>query len=243
MPLKWKELGPAPADLAEARLVLHQAVQLVAAVGQSLAKTAADDSQQSLSLGDGTWLGVAAGKVRAGLEPEGLVLFLADADGKPKAKFPLAGRTLQEGLQVLEAGLNAKLTLPKHPAGDFPHHAIADGARFPSSGESSRAYLAKLFSNTQSTLGSRETTMWPHHFDLACTVGKVSAGFSPGDGEDGLPYWYATFNPPLKKAPAIAGGGRWRTSGWPGADLQLEQRATPEEENVKAFFQSAFAAA
>jgi hypothetical protein len=238
MPLKWKQLGTAPADLAEARLVLHQAVQLVAAVGQSLARTAPDDSQQSLSLGADGWLGVAAGKVRAGLQPEGLVLFLADADGKPKAKFPLAGRTLQEGLQVLEAGLNAKLALPKHPA-DFPHHAIADGARFPSGGESSRTYLAKLFANTQAVLGA-PARMWPHHFDLACTVGKVSAGLSPGDGTDGLPYWYATFNPALKKAPAIAGGGRWRTAGWAGAELPL---SSPEEGQVKAFFQSAFAAA
>jgi hypothetical protein len=237
----WEPLGPRPRDLIEARLILQQAVQLVAAVGQTLAKTAADDSQQSLELSEDlkSWLGVPAGKVRAGLEPAGLVLFLADAKGSPKAKFPLAGRTLQEGLKILEVGLDAKLTLPAHPA-DFPHHAIADGVRFPTGGEASRACVAKLFANTQRVLGTK-ARMWPHHFDLAATIKTVNAGFSPGDGTQGLPYWYATFSKPPSKSRAIAGGGRWRTSGWAGAELHLESE--PGEAQVKAFFQSAFDAA
>lgn len=233
----WEPLGPMPRDLLEARLVLQQAVQLVAAVGQSLARTAPDDSQQSLELSADltAWLGMPAGKVRAGLEPESLILFLADAKGAPKANFPLAGRTLQEGLKILEAGLDAKLALPTHPA-DFPHHAIADGARFPAGGEASRAYVAKLFANTQRLLAAK-ARMWPHHFDLAATIKTVNAGFSPGDGTSGLPYWYATFSKPPKQKPAIG----WRTSGWAGAELLLAP--TTGEAQVKAFFQSAFDAA
>jgi hypothetical protein len=238
----WEPLGPMPRDLTEARLVLQQAVQLVAAVGQSLAKTAPDDSQQSLELSADlkSWLGAPVGKTRAGLEPVSLTLFLADASGAPKAKFPLAGRTLKEGLQILEAGLDAKLALPMHPA-DFPHHAIADGARFPTGGEASRACVARLFANTQRVFGKAKSRMWPHHFDLACTVKTVNAGFSPGDGTQGMPYWYATWSKPPKGPPAIDGGGKWRTSGWAGAELLLEQK--PEEAQVKAFFQSAYDAA
>lgn len=43
----WEELDPTTAGLAEARLALHHAIQLVAAVGQALAPRAEDDSQQS----------------------------------------------------------------------------------------------------------------------------------------------------------------------------------------------------
>ena len=53
---RWEELNPTEPGLVEARLLLQQAVQLVAAVGQSLGERDADDSQQSLSLaGGGTW--------------------------------------------------------------------------------------------------------------------------------------------------------------------------------------------
>src|SRR5438067_9402848 len=136
--VRWDELQPAREGLAEARLVLHYAVQLVAAVGQSLAEKAPDDSQQSLTLEGGVWLGapVAGGKLRAGLDPVRLELRLCDAAGKALAAFPLAGRTLAEGLSFLAAELARRgqpasaLALPKHPA-DFPHHSLADGARFP----------------------------------------------------------------------------------------------------------------
>src|SRR5471032_592496 len=140
----WEALGPAPADVLEARLVLHQAVQLVAAVGQSLSPAALDDSQQSLELSPDlrTW----RGKLKAGLEPRGLVLLLWEK------QFPLAGRTLAEGLAFLQSELSRPLALPKHPA-DFPRHPLADGARFPADGEASRAFLARIFANTQRVLG------------------------------------------------------------------------------------------
>lgn len=40
---RWEELNPSEPGLVEARLLLQQAVQLVAAVGQSLGERAADD--------------------------------------------------------------------------------------------------------------------------------------------------------------------------------------------------------
>jgi hypothetical protein len=226
----WEEPGPTPADLPEARLVLHQAVQLVAAVGQSLLPAAPDDSQQSLLLSADlqTWLG----QLEAGLDPTRLVLQLGEK------RFPLAGRTMAEGLAFLQGELGRPLALPKHPP-DFPHHALADGARFPPGGEASRAFLARLFANTQRVLGM-PLRMWPHHFDLAGSAKTASVGFSPGDGSQGLPYWYATFSPPLNTPPAIAGKGRWRSSGWIGAELELSQLEPGKGyAQVQEFFRSA----
>jgi hypothetical protein len=226
----WEEWGPAPADLPEARLVLHQAVQLVAAVGQSLLPAAPDDSQQSLVLSADLqiWLG----KLKAGLDPTGLVLLLDEK------RFPLAGRSMAEGLAFLQGELGKPLTLPKHPP-DFPHHPLADGARFPLDGEASRAFLTRLFANTQRVL-EIPLRMWPHHFDLAGAVKSANAGFSPGDGSKGLPYWYATFSPPPKVPPVIAGKGRWRSSGWIGAELELSQiEPGAGYTQVQAFFRSA----
>jgi len=259
----WEELGRAPSDLAEARLVLHHAVQLVAAVGQSLVEAAPDDSQQSLSLDSGlrTLLGtpVAGGKLRAGLDPARLVLFVANGAGAPVAEISLAGRTLAEGLAFLASELSRRsqrapaLALPKHP-GDFPHHALADGGRFPSAGHESRAFLARLFANTHRLLAGQRAPLrlWPHHFDLACRLRlasvSVGAGVSPGDGPHGLPYWYATLSPPppLDSLPVLAGGGSWHFTGWIGAELplaRLDRGAAAEQRQLSAFFQSALGAA
>ena len=263
---RWDELEPAREGLAEARLALHYAVQLVAAVGQSLAEKAPDDSQQSLALEGDAWLGapVAGGKLRAGLDPARLELRLCDAAGKMLAAFPLAGRTLAEGLSFLAAELARRgqpasaLALPKHPA-DFPHHPLADGAPFPNAPDGgARGQLVHLFANTHALLsGLREgqpaaLRLWPHHFDLGCSLqlGAVSLGMgvSPGEGASGRPYWYATPwpHPALDRLPPLAGGGTWHREGWVGGELPLERLtrgARAQRSQVLAFFQSARSAA
>ena len=225
---RWDEI---PRDLIEARLVLHHAVQLVAAAGQSLLPARPDDSQQSLSLGSSTWLGKAIGDSQVGLEPVELLLSVRGAT------LPLGGRTLAEGLDWLTAKLGKPLVPPAHPP-DFPHHPLAEGARFPEGGLAARRFLADLFAGTQRILAPHlaPLRMWPHHFDLACSLGWVNAGFSPGDGQDGLPYWYMTLAAEPPSLPALGGGGRWRTSGWKGAELPIEPRM--DGRRVQAFFAS-----
>jgi hypothetical protein len=251
--------------IVAARLPLHHLVQAVAAVGQSLAPAAPDDGQQALSVaGPRSWLGapVAEGRLRAGLDPVDAELRLCSAGGVPLARMAMAGKTLAQGLAFLREALRAEgvpdapLALPTHPP-DFPHHPIADGGTFPADGAGGRAELARLFAGTHDLLlrrvGGRASPirLWPHHFDLACTVsvGRVSLGLgvSPGDGGGGAPYWYATFDPrPGGALPALGGGGSWRTSGWSGAELPLSRllrEGAAQWGQVEAFCASALEAA
>jgi hypothetical protein len=258
---RWAELEPPQPGLAESRLVLHYAVQLVAAVGQSLAPKAADDSQQSLSVTDGApaWLGVtvAAGQLRAGLDPSRLELSLCDGAGAPLATLALAGRTMGDALRFLADELARRgqpataLALPTHP--DFPRHPLADGARFPV--ETGATGLVDLFADTRGLLDTmregQPLRLWPHHFDLGCSLqlGPVSLGLgvSPGDGVTGLPYWYATYSPPPapERLPALAGGGTWHLEGWVGAELplaRLTRGADAQARQLDEFFRSALSA-
>jgi hypothetical protein len=264
--LDWEELDPSAAGLGESRLVLHHAIQPVAAVGETLAPRAADDSQQGLSVrARRSWVGatVGGGRLRGGIDPVALELQLCDGAGTPLASLPLAGRTLADALAFMRAELErrgqppAGLALPTHPP-DFPHHPLADGARFPEGGEGGRDELARLFAGTRAllreALGEKDAPiwLWPHHFDLAGTteIGAVSVGLgvSPGDGASGRPYWYATLSPspPRDRLPPLAGGGSWHLTGWTGAELPLERLrrgAAGQRDQVREFFLSALAAA
>lgn len=238
-PLAWEALDPDAPGLDEARLVLHHAVQLVAAVGQSLAPPAPDDSQQSLTLaGQRVWQGAPVGPgVRAVLDPVALELCLAGPGGATFGAWPLAGRTMAEGLSLLAAGLagrglpGGQIELPRHPE-DFPVHRLAAGATFPSPGALPSTQVARLFAGTAgllASLGADPARLWPHHFDLAARVGlgrgSVLLGASPGDGSGGRAYWYATPDPRPDRLPPLLGGGAWRREGWFGAELPLERLA------------------
>lgn len=261
----WEALHPTAAGLAEARLALHHAIQLVAAVGQALAPRAEDDSQQSLSVAGGPlWLGapVSGGALRAGLDPLGLELRVVDGAARPLARLPLAGRTLEEGLAFLAAELRRRgaavaLELPRHPA-DFPQHPLASGALFAAGHLPPRQELARLFADTAGLLATllgahgSPPRLWPHHFDLAGSTGaghrSLSLGVSPGDGAEGPPYWYAVATPalPRERLPALDGGGTWHLEGWTGAELpfaRLERGAAAQRAQVGAFFRSAIAGA
>jgi hypothetical protein len=263
METEWLALDPDGADLPAARLALHHAVQPVAAVGQSLAPRATDDSQQALLVGPRRWEGSGAGGgLRAALDPIALELSLRDAGGAAIGRLPLAGRTLDEGLAFLAAALSARglpggaLALPRHPD-DFPRHPLGAGARFEPGDARARAELAHLFAGSRHLLAellgpAAPVRLWPHHFDLGASLplGRVTLGLgvSPGDGADGLPYWYATPwpHPPLDALPPLDGGGRWHVEGWVGGELPLgalERGAAAQRAQVAAFFRSARAAA
>jgi hypothetical protein len=259
----WQALDPDAAGLPEARLVLHHAVQLVAAVGQSLGPREPDDSQQALRLaGPRAWTGAAVGGgLRAWLDPLTLELSLRDAGSRPLGSLPLGGRTLGEGLAFLAPLLaqqgqpGGMLAFPRHPP-DFPRHPLGDGARFTAGDEGAREQLARLFAGTRELLAelagpAAPVLLWPHHFDLGCSLPlgplTLGLGVSPGDGPAGRPYWYATPwpHPPLDALPPLDGGGRWHREGWVGAELPLEALArdgTAQRAQVAAFFRSARAA-
>lgn len=262
--LAWAAIrtGPRGAPEVEARLSLHHALQLVAAVGQHLGARRPDDSQQSLEVGERLWLGQrVAGGLRAALDPVALTLHLCGAGDRPVASLSLGGETLASGLAFLRAELERRgvaagsVELPAHPA-DFPIHPLARGARFPGGPAAERTELAALFAASAGALrqatrpDSPPIRLWPHHFDLAGTVqagaASVGLGFSPGDGAAGSPYWYATLPRPRGALPPLEGRGRWHLEGWFGAELPLAllaEDAGGRRAQVLAFWASAMNAA
>src|SRR4051812_47140454 len=111
----WKSLGSVDAQhLVNARLQLHWATQIAAAVGKQLLPPQPDSSQQSFewversgALAQGTV--TAARPFRAALKLAELTLSLLDGTGAPIAELPLSGRTIDEAYDWLTAELEKLL--------------------------------------------------------------------------------------------------------------------------------------
>ncbi len=246
----WQTLGEvAPEGLVDARLQLHHAAQIVAALGTSLLPPMADYSHTSLEwlAGPGVLAsGLAAGEhpLRAALRLSDLTLLLLDGDERIIADFMLNGHTLTSGLdwlrqQVSAFGLDgARVAPPTYQPGEFPDHAVGEGKPFvldPSSfAELSRYYAdADMLLRELQVGDPRASTVrvWPHHFDIATLINldagggeearSVGAGLSPGDGGYPQPYFYVTPwpYPATDKLPALPSGGTWHTEGWVGGVL------------------------
>jgi hypothetical protein len=261
----FEPLGaPTPAALAGARVELHFAAQLPAAVGRALVAPAPDDSHTSLEWLAGPRLlaGVRAPSgLRAALRPADLALaVLGDADA-PAAELPLAGRTFAEAAAWLAAALRAPAgTVLGLPPYDMPAHPIAGGARFGGEDRAAAAELARWYATADATLralarsspGASAVRSWPHHFDIATLLPgpavdtTIGVGLSPGDGSYAEPYFYVTPWPYPKDPapPELPGGGHWHREGWFGAVLTATSLlAAPRHASaVEAFVEAAVAA-
>lgn len=269
---RWKNLGTtAPAELKGTRLETHHALQLVAiGVGRSLLPAAADDSHTALTWdaeGELWWGGDlgkanrAAAGLRAGLRPADLMLRVDDQG------LPLAGKTLQEGLEWLrrtlaQRGLDGqRVSLDSHY--EIPSHPVGGGASFGAPGKAA-AELAAYYNNAhgllaalaQSRGGEAPILTWPHHFDHAillqsgqrgeesCSIG---VGLSPGDGSYDQPYFYVTPwpKPASDDLPPLP-YGHWRREGFFGAILTatelLEGDGAGQEQRARAYLEAALAA-
>ncbi len=239
----WLRLGALPAtELVEARLELHWALQLPAALGIARATPSADFAQHALHWEPRHQALVSAWaaqprRYRAGLRFEPLTLLLLTEHDEPLATLPLVGRTLAEGLAWLETAsadhagaARTPLALPAH---ELPEHPLASGARFGK--RSAQALeLARWFANLTVALARRRAgreasplRVWSHHFDLdtVLTLGSgrtLGLGFSPGDESYAEPYLYAlpTPYPDEHALPPLAPPFEWVTDGWIGAVLR-----------------------
>ena len=154
--LVWEALGSvAPRGLSETRLVLHHAVQLVAAVGRTLVPARPDDGHTSLEWhrtsrsflgeevpGPRPW--------RAALRPEDLSLAVL-AEGDEFGRLTLAGRTLDEGFawllgQARDLGTAADRLTLKAPY-TLPPHALGARAVFAAPGDGSLIELSHWFAD------------------------------------------------------------------------------------------------
>jgi hypothetical protein len=221
----WESLGRlSPRELVPARLLLHNAAQLAAAVGRSLVPARPDDGHTSLAwiasprgLASQDVAGARSWRALLGLgEPAPALVVLAG--GAEVDRLALEGRTRREAFEWLDAraralgapvsrlNLSAPYALPAHPFG------ASDP--FTSPGEVAVAELACWFADGDAVLravaagwpGSTPVRVWPHHFDVGSVLPlgaettesapSVGIGLSPGDEGITEPYFYVTPWPP-----------------------------------------------
>ena len=208
-----------PRELVPARLLLHHAVQLVAAVGRSLVPARAGRRSHEPGVapraaeprgtevpGPRPW--------RAALCPTSCRLVVL-AEGDEVGRLALVGRTLARGLRVARrAGprararrprlsLDAPYTLPAHPLRRGAPFAVpGDGSLARSSGAGSPTGMRFCVAWPRAGSAAAPVRVWPHHFDvgsvlpLGGAVGEgapsIGIGLSPGDETIAEPYLYVT---------------------------------------------------
>lgn len=218
-PKSWKRLGRvSPGELTDARQQLHQAAQIVAAVGISYLEPRKDYGHGSF-----IWLEnleafaieevKAEGRYQFGLHPGNFVLLVIQG-GRTTARFPLDHRTQMEAIEWLKQQLSAsglephRFTMEKKYT--IPTYPQSENEPFLARNRDAFAELAAYFANAHAMLqavaetftGISEIRCWPHHFDLAATipfpakksnseeVPMIALGLSPGDEFYGEPYFY-----------------------------------------------------
>jgi len=262
----WQTLGRTDGRaLVDARVQAHWAAQVVAAIADARLAARDDDGHTAMTWRDGALLGESLPDgARTGLRLADLAL-IAVGD-TARASFPLAGRTLADGLAW------AAQQWPGPPARvrDYamPADAVGRGAAF-TADAGALAELRDWYACGAAVLGealagepaATALRCWPHHFDLGAIVfvdpaarasnsPQVGVGLSPGDGHIAEPYFYVTAYPmPAEpELPALAGGGTWFRDGFTGAVLTARHLAEVDGEaarfeRARAFLASAIAAA
>jgi hypothetical protein len=241
----WEPRGvPAPSALAEARLELHWAIQIPAAVARAVILPLLDDSHTSLAWVAGSAVlagGITPRGLSLGLRVADLTLVVLDAAGAHRDELPLHGLTYDQGLAWAAERLGGAVR--GAPPYDMPAHEVARGAPFRSDDAGALAELARWFSFADRLLGHFVATdplpgghtpparCWPHHFDIATLIElprrtpmdarTVGLGLSPGDEARAEPYFYVTPWPyPEEPAlPDLPIGATWQREGWFGAVL------------------------
>ncbi|RED94109.1 hypothetical protein [Marinoscillum furvescens] len=219
-PFDWRSFVPTDSDdLIKARLLLHHAIQNVAAVGRHFSPPTANDLHATLVWVPG--LGRMAGRwvtgeidFRSSISPEEFSVYLVDKKVQTLGALDLEGCTHSEVLiwleeQIGKLGLDASnlaMNLP-YELPDFPTQA---GQPFHLDSKRGITELAKCYHNTyimlrqmREELGAegQEILIWPHHFDMALdviikdsgdpeTTSKIGLGMSPGHEHFERPYFY-----------------------------------------------------
>lgn len=251
--------------LAEARVQLHYAAQLVAAVNRAWLPARPDDAHTALR-----WdaSGEIQGQTIPGAEPWHAALHVESlsfiCEGQhSRRQVSLEGKTVAEALAAAQALLDDTLGSDSRPltwpSYDLPDHPLGEGAPFPAVNVDAMAAWTHWFDHAAEYLeelhadrpGSSPARLWPHHFDMAVLLdlgdGKsVNVGLSAGDAHYAEPYWYVT---PWPRPPATAaltecdGGGHWHTDGFVAAVLPAHDVRGYPEGQVRAFLAAAIPAA
>lgn len=265
----WAAIGRVPpSELREARLQLHWAAQILAAVGNALVSHETDDRHASLEAVFVGERGVLAGMptetpepIRAALDLEALEVVLLDGKA-PIHSVKLDGRGLDEAVALVAEALGAaagtappSLSLPDY---EMPDHPIRTGAGFRGGGTAAFRELSLWFANAAAKLGVLEgpARVWPHHFDIAVLENvdserSLNTGLSPGDEHYEEPYFYVSpwpYPDGVDPEALASGKGRWHREGFlaavlTGSEIVASGSAADQEKTVDAFLEEARAAA
>lgn len=222
-PSDWQALGTiSPAALADTRLELHWAVQLVGAVPLALLDEVPDFSHANLGwiANDATFVTRPVGSspsIAVGLDLREFALTILDSDEEAMEHLPLDRTILDKGYAWLAEMMHRYEVADlghrefHRPDDSFPDHAVREGAAFTGGDAAARAELARWYDNAllvfaeavSNTEGTSPVRTWPHHFDMAMLITleadqdpekmrSVGVGMTPGDSSYPEPYIYVT---------------------------------------------------
>jgi hypothetical protein len=216
----WEPLTMDPHTLLDARLQLHWAAQVAAAVGKQLLPPQADFSEQSLEWRDGPRVlaqglvhgaGDGAQPFRSAIRPYPPALLLLGPADEILRELPLAGQTLDAAYdwmrREVEALVGRPLAEPLARSEGIPSHPVATGApfAFPDAAAAAEVshYIADaylLLKDLMAREDSSHVRCWPHHFDIAILIQVDEPGTDPeharslgvglSPGDDAIPRPY-----------------------------------------------------
>ncbi|PIQ28161.1 hypothetical protein COW36_05015 [bacterium (Candidatus Blackallbacteria) CG17_big_fil_post_rev_8_21_14_2_50_48_46] len=242
----WYQLNLSPDKLTNARLELHWASQIVAAVGATYLPFHPDMSHTGLGIDpQGHILGqeVKPSKTfRLALDIRNLKLELQGHGLKgfeTVNSFNLANHKLDAGFdwvdQALQdyvgSSLSRKVMRKAEMPWQLPAHPLGGGAIFAAPNPSFEE-LYHWFANAEGILqeifslhpmNATRLTLWPKHFDMFFSfirpVYSVAIGFSAGDAVMKEPYFYIKPSPLLPEPLPTLTYGEWKKGNWNGAVL------------------------
>jgi hypothetical protein len=265
--MEWQTLGAtAPAALADTRVQLHWAAQVLSAAADGWLEARGDDSHTAMEW-DRARGALVGQPTAAGAR---LALRVADLTLVGRDELPLAGRTLADAMAWADRELAA--AAGAEPRGltardyDMPAHPVASAMAPFAPDPDALAELARWYADGDLVLreiAGREpdataVRCWPHHFDIAAilylerdrpaeSARQIGFGLSPGDEHHPEPYFYLTPWPIEIDVtfPPLPSGGRWQRAGFTGAVLLASSllQGPPDRqlERVRAWFDAAFA--
>lgn len=217
----WQTISPVDPDkLTEARLQVHWAAQVLAAIGYTHVERAADDGQSNFGWVDGMQLfaGRYVGDPPIGFgafDPTARALSFHEPGGDVLASIGTDGKTLDQLYDAMERAIAAaqerEPVALERPTYDLPSHPVGNGGSFGGDDDEARAALKAWFHDANlvmrdlkaktTSLTATLPRLWPHHFDLGMLISleedgdpskgrSIGIGLSPGDASDPLPYWY-----------------------------------------------------
>ena len=264
----WKLLGSVPpAELLDARLEAHHAVQWVARATRAYCKPESDDSHTSMSWDSGSQALMGrslTSDLTLGLRLEDLMLLAKSKRGEQS--YSLIGQNeIAVGQWVAElVGRNNLDPKKLNEPGPYTldDYRLDSGGVYGTADKQWVEELARYYSNAGPLLETIRATYpqaspvrcWPHFFDIATLLilgqkstsetATIGVGLSPGDATYPEPYFYVSLwpYPPNENLPSAIPPSFWHLEGFTAlilrsSDLIREKNAKQQQAQVKTIIE------